>query len=560
MPILFAHCTAYPDGERGIPPEAIRPHVAHLTYFNYKPFPSIQLEKVATQISSDFSSTPEWGSPEMTSLDLLYCTPVLGDAFLGECPRQLPSAYSQRGLLSITPVQKYSFTGEKQCLDTPPRPGLELDYLPSLRSVSFRCTLKLVHLELMKKCLANPSVLSLTFTRSVRWAGLHPDPRVDSPYPPNVSVTHLTYAPSVWREAVTDTVERRSIATEIALESQCLALITLGISNTAEVLELPMESAPIARMSELLWPRLREISLIGRYHYRSQSTTLARLLSQMPRLHKLVLQAAQPYALKVGRGPILGRQSIDLPELRTLILAYPDPEDAIFSISATNITHLSLRDWPRYYYHEEMPYVLSHWTSPLLTASECLQILKRMSLDYLEKLELVYLADSADDALLRYVASSFPRLVHLELHRYRNGGQVNYKHITQVLTPLAHLRTLRLNLNFPDSTGPRSACLRGPGDGKRHMAWLAAARQRGLEIADMLEPHCPALESVALLSHDASGSYWWRFRTASWGGERVEHDRTDAEECVSMYRASGTRTQLQEDKFKISEGSLGITT
>ena len=69
----------------------------------------------------------------------------------------------------------------------------------------------------------------------------------------------------------------------------------------------------------------------------------------------------------------------------------------------------------------------------------------------------------------------------------------------------------------------------------RHISWLAAARQRGLEIADMLEPHCPALEYVALLSHDAAGSYWWRFHTTSWGGERVEQDRTEAEEYVCEF-------------------------
>ena len=51
----------------------------------------------------------------------------------------------------------------------------------------------------------------------------------------------------------------------------------------------------------------------------------------------------------------------------------------------------------------------------------------------------------------------------------------------------------------------------------------------------MLEPHCPALEYVALLSHDAAGSYWWRFRTTSWGGERVEQDRAEAEEYVCEF-------------------------
>ncbi len=311
--------------------------------------------------------------------------------------------------------------------ETATTPGAELDHLPALRSVSFQCTLKLIHLDLMKKCLANDSLLSVEFTRTVRWAGTHPDPRVDSPYPPNISITHLMHAPSVWRETVSE-MERRNMSAEVAIESQCLALVTLGIAPTAEILELPMESAPIARMSELAWPRLRGLSLTGRYYLRSQSATLPRLLSRMPELRKLAIRVAQPHALGLARAPILGHIPVDLPELRTLILAYPDPEDAVFSTSAKNIRHLSLRDWPRYYFHQDLvsQYDLERWASQLLSSSECLRILQRMSLHYLEKLELVYQADHADEALLRYVASTFPHLAHLELHRYRNGKEVNY--------------------------------------------------------------------------------------------------------------------------------------
>ena len=65
------------------------------------------------------------------------------------------------------------------------------------------------------------------------------------------------------------------------------------------------------------------------------------------------------------------------------------------------------------------------------------------------------------------------------------------------------------------------------------LAAAAAHYTRGLEVADLLEPHCPALEHAALLVHDASGSYWWRFRPARGTRaehERVEHERGDAEE------------------------------
>ena len=106
------------------------------------------------------------------------------------------------------------------------------------------------------------------------------------------------------------------------------------------------------------------------------------------------------------------------------------------------------------------------------------------------------------------------------------------KHIAEVLTPLTRLRTLRLNLDFPDTTGPRTS---RHVNTARHLAWLAAARTRGLEVADLLEPHCPALEHAALLVHDTSGSYWWQFCP----GGQVEVDPLRAEMyvcflCVSM--------------------------
>ncbi|KAI1795083.1 hypothetical protein LXA43DRAFT_1110592 [Ganoderma leucocontextum] len=524
MPTLFARCTAYPNGEMGIPPEAIRPYVSHLTYFNHvPPVQSPQKGTVDWHIHL-LDGSERWEPVENHPAEWEVICPVASD-LAGGCPtvQRSSGADFRKRLPSSEPIPP-PVALKRPRLETAPNPGAELDCFPALRSVSFRCTLKLTHLDLMKKCLANNSLLSVEFTPTVRWAGGHPDPRVDSPYPPNISITHLKHAPSVWRETITE-MERRNMSAEIAIESQCLALVTLGIAPTAEILELPMESAPIARMSELAWPRLREISLTGRYYLRSQSTTLPRLLSRMPELRKLAIRVAQPHALRLARAPILGHNPslpVDLPQLRTLILAYPDPEDVIFAISATNISHLSLRDWPRYYFHQDL---LSH-------SSECLRILQRMSLHYLERLELVYQADHADEALLRYIASTFPRLAHLELHRYRNGGEVNYKHIAQVLTPLTHLHTIRLNLDFPDSTGPRTSCATRHSNTMRHLAWLAAARTRGLEVADLLEPHCLALELVGILVHDAAGSYWWRFRPARGRPEheRVEHERADSEE------------------------------
>ena len=434
----------------------------HLTYLNHVP-PAPSPQKTTIDWDLHLLGCPEgWETLENHPAVWEVICPVASHQ-TGGCPTiRRSSADFRKRLPSFEPVPPPEAL-KRPRLDTLVVPGAEIDYFPALRSVSFRCTLKLAHMDLMKKCLANNSLLSVEFTPTVRWTGGHPDPRVDSPYPPNISITHLKHAPSVWRETVSG-MERRNMSAEIAIESHCLALITLGIAPTAEIIELPMESAPVARMSELAWPRLRELSLTGRYYLRSQSTTLPRLLSRMPDLRKLAIRVAQPHALRLPRAPILGHRPsipVKLPGLRTLILAYPDPEDAIFSVSATNISHLSLRDWPRYYFHQDLlsQYDLERWASQLLSSSECLRILQRMSLHYLEKLELVYHADHADEALLHYIASTFPCLAHLELHRYRKGGEVNYVRAQSPLTlrvPIMILRTRTEHVSRHRNTSQRS--------------------------------------------------------------------------------------------------------
>ncbi|RPD67359.1 hypothetical protein L226DRAFT_477766 [Lentinus tigrinus ALCF2SS1-7] len=414
--------------------------------------------------------------------------------------------------------------------------GIELDYLPILRSVTFRCPLNVSHLDLMKRCLAHPHLASVTFTKGVRWCGGRPDPRVDSPYPPEISITHLSHAPSAWREISCD-LARRNLPTEIALESQCLALITLGINRSVEVLDLPLETAPMARMADLAWPRLQELSLCGRYIFPSQSFSLPHILARAPNLRKLTVQVAQPRALGLVRhgAPILGRNPtslIDLPDLRSLTLAYPDPDDVIFSTSFTSIIHLSLRDWPRYYYYQDVSPMVNRWGAPLLTASECLGILKRMGLYDLESLELVYRVDHADEALLRCIAT-YPKLARLELHRYTIAREdVPYINIVNALVTIRSLRELRLHLDFPEATCPRMSYIEFA---DRHDRWIEAAERRGIEVVDILEPHCPNLEYVGLLNYDASrGSYWWKFRTSKWPGGRVDRERRDTESFESL--------------------------
>ena len=116
-------------------------------------------------------------------------------------------------------------------------------------------------------------------------------------------------------------------------------------------------------------------------------------------------------------------------ELRSLSLAYPDPADNIFRANVTALTHLSLSDYPRYYYHVAFTLVSDSYDAPILTSSECLSILQRMNLPALESLALSYVVDEADEDLLRYISETFLQLRTLEIHRYRKDREAVVQYV-----------------------------------------------------------------------------------------------------------------------------------
>ncbi|KAM5545991.1 hypothetical protein V8D89_000117 [Ganoderma adspersum] len=197
-----------------------------------------------------------------------------------------------------------------------------------------------------------------------------------------------------------------------------------------------------------------------------------------------------------------------LSELRSLVIAYPDPEDGLFSLGLHNLTHLSLCDHPRVYHRlvedgRSLAAVPDRtWPAPLLSPEECLFILRRMDLSRLTSLELVYIAHQpgSDDDLLAYI-----------LHRYRGvrtemrGIRVDHMHIAQLLSAATSLRTLRLNLDFHDD---HQAYCNVSWERER---WLPLFKTRGFEIVDLLQASCPHLEHVALLYHGESAATWAEF-------------------------------------------------
>ncbi len=81
----------------------------------------------------------------------------------------------------------------------------------------------------------------------------------------------LRYEVEQWRE-------RRWRLFPEYLASQCkseaclLSILVPSMHDTAEVIEIPIETAPLARMVTLSWCHVQQISLYGKYNELSQST------------------------------------------------------------------------------------------------------------------------------------------------------------------------------------------------------------------------------------------------------------------------------------------------
>ncbi|KAI0767502.1 hypothetical protein C8Q74DRAFT_1427955 [Fomes fomentarius] len=334
----------------------------------------------------------------------------------------------------------------------------------------------------------------------------------------------LRYEVEQWRERRWRLFPR-DLASQYKTEASLLSILVPSMHDTAEVIEIPVETAPLARMATLSWRRVQQLSLYGKYVEVSQSTWLPLIISGMYELCRLSIMVAQPF--DAPRPPILGKSlsghcDCPFPSLRSLTLAYPDPEDAIFAARFPSMTHLSLCDHPRFYHDWYECIGYNEWASPILSASESLSILSRMELPLLTSLELVYMADEADSKLIRHITSTYPSLVTLELHRYRRQPedlvQIPYLQIARELAKLISLRTLRLNLDFPDTCGvafQRSE----PELAEQWDAWHSILEARGQEILDIMETGCPQLQHVALIHHGERSSAW-----VEWRPDRVPYE------------------------------------
>ena len=377
-----------------------------------------------------------------------------------------PVAYNYRILRHLTHRGPLNQEGDLLRFET------LLDQFPSLNSLTLSLAKGRLPWDILKACLVRSRIVSLTVDLGFSDLAVPLYPQDDIATTP-VSLRTFTWKTTVWREWVNcqPATRARCILVDMRpkfyFERECITGLVLKMSDTVSSLSLPMESAPILTMAELAWPCLRDLSLHGRFLDVTHVSSLQHLLSALPSLRNLSILAGRPWSLgNLGRHPILPKPSTStssslldrlpstsatvgakpcsydivqersegepsppspLSELLSLTIAFPDPDDDLFSLPMPNLTHLSLRDHPRVYHRLAYSFAVPDgpegrgWAAPLLSQDEALALLQRMDLSNLTSLELVYIAPVAgsDDALLSYIAQALPKLEHLELHRYR---------------------------------------------------------------------------------------------------------------------------------------------
>ncbi|KAI0323211.1 hypothetical protein GY45DRAFT_1264999, partial [Cubamyces sp. BRFM 1775] len=199
---------------------------------------------------------------------------------------------------------------------------------------------------------------------------------------------------------------------------------------------------------------------------------------------------------------------------------YPNPDDVMFSLKTPCLTHLSLRDEPRYYlYLRNEESVLSSFTAPILKASKCLAILRKMDAPLLSSLELVYEGNAGEAELLRHMPTAYPCLTQLELHKHRASDDDcdPYVSLATTLSSMTTLRTLHLNLDCAQI--PPVHC----NDEEKYDVWSEFLDNQAQEVLSIMRT-CPCFEYVAFLDPRRQFATWIEYRPAWYPRELVDVD------------------------------------
>ncbi len=214
-------------------------------------------------------------------------------------------------------------------------------------------------------------------------------------------------------------------------EADLLFYLFKQIHHTIEVVEMPIETAPLRAFRRRDWPCLRELVLRGGPR-RSARAFMLEHLTRMPNLRVLKLELA--YSSEAGPQCIFPpgwTSGCPWPSLEVLTVSNPHPDDELFSHLPDSLRELTIRCYPRHYVQngpeteESMIMKMNRWGSSPLTSAEMLRVLRRcgISLVRLRHLDVEFATSSEDIGLLRYIAAASPSLAFLQILRYTDTAQ-----------------------------------------------------------------------------------------------------------------------------------------
>ena len=319
-----------------------------------------------------------------------------------------------------------------------PPPDLPLQYqfdfslsgalaeMPLLRSVTFSCC-EGVPLIALSAVLSIPKLRDIRFDdgRIAEWR----DASFRSREKPDLAVTALASLTCPRKvDYRVDKDKKQQLARDIVLVDH----IARQAHRTLEVVVLPSQVAPYQAFQEHVWPCLRHLALHGRRHTASEQSGLNAVpfLLHMPNLRVLKLELSQPRGMeRCMIWPPGMNVTTPCPDLETLCLSYPHPDDHIFSHLPQTLRRLALRCWPRHYmhllWHDRQVLNRLGLSSPILTSSEMLSIIRRCQLSPLtgvEHLDIEFEEDERCTELLSRISFAFPNVTFLTVHRYRRTG------------------------------------------------------------------------------------------------------------------------------------------
>ncbi|KAI0350390.1 hypothetical protein OH77DRAFT_1076451 [Trametes cingulata] len=291
-------------------------------------------------------------------------------------------------------------------------------------------------------------------------------------------------------------------------------------SDSLETLILPSEpTLSFDRFAWRSWRALRVLSLTGERPSQIPGQPLISTLSHMRCLRTLVLDFASRHgAVPEPIWPAELDGDFPWPDLQFLSIAFPHPDDQIYSHLPPSVSALRLCCWPRHYIHQSWPELRTsavlRWDSPVLGASELQRILQRCASPHLYELDIEYKCDGEEMRLLAVLPRAFPYLTSFTLYRYRMSDAhiVDVAGLARILAAFKRLRVLRVHLDFVSQPHPLFT-VHSP-------ASLSRMREAFAKYADIFASAlAESARVVCFLDRQTAYNKWYPFRIVADSGD-----------------------------------------